>query len=68
MPLFFPPFRAGQSRCAPLDSARQGHGRAAYFRKCPFRFDTHIHVHAPRTAGLGLAAKTHFFEKPLHFE
>ena len=53
---------------ATLHRARQGHGRPPYLRECPAGFDSDIHMHASRPAGLGPPAQPYFFEEPLHFE
>src|SRR5262249_5759849 len=66
--LLFPPFRSGQSGCTALYCARQRNGRAADFSECPARFNTHIYMHAARTAGLGPSAKSNLFEQRLHLE
>src|SRR5215472_14498767 len=50
MALFFPPLGTGQCGCAPLHCTRHRYCRTAYFRERPVRLDTHVHVHAARTA------------------
>ena len=68
MTLLFPPFRTRQIGHTPLYRTRQCDGGAADLSKSPTRFDSHIHVHAARTAGLGPSPKADLSEKALNFE
>src|SRR5580700_49148 len=66
--LLFPPFRTGQSWCTPLHCARQRYRCPAYFSEGPARLDTHINVHATRTAGFRPAAEFYLFEQSSYFK
>jgi hypothetical protein len=68
MTLLFPPFRTSQVGHTALYRTRQCDGAVADLSKGPTRFDSHIHVHAARTAGLGPSPKADLIEKALNFE
>src|SRR5438874_8007450 len=68
MPLFFPPFRTGQSGSAALDRPRQRDSRAAYLGESPARLDSHIDVHTARTARLRPTDKPKFLKQRLDLQ
>src|SRR5579875_1882962 len=66
--LLLPPFGAGQRRGAALDFARERQRGPAHLVEGPARMNSHIDMHAARTAGLGPSLQSGLLQQRFHFQ